>query len=346
MSLTTHRTERYRVEHLTRTDASLGYLDGIRGGRLEWNANATLPGGGSVSLVDRVGQEINLSQDRFRIWWEVEGNDPWPLGVYVLAAPSEMYSPEGIYRDITLIDKMTVVHGDLLTQTLQIAAGTNIIQQVVTQVQASGETRIAATPSTASLSNAMAWEPGTSRLTVINDLLTVAGYWALWTDGSGQFRIEPYIAPAQRPLTWDFEEGAASIHSPFWEYEVSLWEATNTVVLVSQANAAGVVWTASAIDDNPDSPTSTVSMGRTLNPIVEENVEASSQADLQAQATRKLIDNSNVIGKIRVSHAVVPIWYNEAVSFKSQGMDTTATVTKMSLSLTPGSLVSAEWRQA
>lgn len=346
MTLTTHRTERFRVEHLTRTDASLGYLDGIRGGRLEWNANAILPGGGSVSLVDQEGQEINLSQDRVRLWWEVDGNDPWPLGVYVLAAPSVMYSPEGTTRDITLIDKMTVIHSDLLTQTLQIPAGANIIQQVVLQIQASGEQRIASTPSAATLSNSMSWEPGTSRLRVINDLLNTAGYWALWTDGAGQFRVEPYLAPAARPVSWSFEEGQAAIHSPFWEYEVSLWEATNTVVLVSQENDLGVIWTASAIDDNPDSPTSTVSMGRALNPIVEENVEAASQADLQAQATRRLIDNSNVIGKIRVSHAVVPIWYNQAVRFKSQGMDTTATVTKMTLNLIPGSLVSAEWRQA
>ena len=257
-----------------------------------------------------------------------------------------MYGPDGRSRDITLIDKMTVVHGDLLTTTLQIPAGANIIQQVSMQIQLSGENRIAATPSAATLSNPMTWEPGTSRLTVINDLLTTAGYWALWTDGSGQFRVEPYLAPADRPIAWTFEEGAASIHSPYWEYEVSLWEATNTVVMISQENDDGSIWSASAVDDNPESPTSTVAMGRVLNPIVEENVEASSLANLQAQATRKLIDNSNVIGKIRVSHAVIPLWYNQAVKFKSQGMDTTATVTKMSLSLTPGSLVSAEWRQA
>lgn len=346
MSLTTHRTERFLIEHLTRTEASLGYLDGILGGQLEWNANATLSAGGSVSLVEQEGQDINLSQDRFRIWWEVGEVDPWPLGVYVLAAPSVQHSPEGTSSTITLIDKMTVVQGDVLTQTLQIAAGSNVIQQVVLQIQASGENRIASTPSSTVLSNALTWEPGTSRLSVINDLLTIAGYWSLWTDGSGQFRVEPYVDPANRPVAWTFQEGAASIHSPFWEYEMPLWEATNMVVLISQATDDGLVWTASAVDDNPASPTSTVSMGRVLNPIVEENVEAASQVDLQAQAARKLINNSNVIGKIRVSHAVVPLWYNEAVKFTSQGMDTTATVTKMSLNLAPGSLVAAEWRQA
>lgn len=348
MSLTGNRKESYRVELLTETDASLGTLDYVGGGSLDWNANANLPAGGSLSLETppEGAQEINISKDRVRIWWEVEGEEPWPLGVYVMAAPAVSYRADGSSRQITLIDKLAVVSDDLLLTTLQVPAGANIIQAVVAQINAAGETRIAATPSASTLSNSMTWSPGTSRLRVVNDLLTAAGYWALWTDRTGQFRVEPYVAPADRPITWTFEEGDTAIHSPEWEYELALWDATNTVVLISQASDDQPGMVAYAIDDNPDSPTSTVSMGRTLNPIVEENVEAESQAALQAQATRKLLDNSNVVGKLSVDHAAVPVWYNEAVAFKSQGIDTRATITKMSLSLEPGALIRAEWRQA
>lgn len=346
MSLTGHRTEGYRVELLTNTDASLGELGYVEGGHLEWNSNADLPGGGSILLEQVPDLNVNESKDRIKIWWEVEGVAPWPLGVYVMAAPATSYRADGSSRQITLIDKLTVVRDDLLLTTLQIPAGANIVQAVVQQINAAGETRVAATPSAAALSNSMTWSPGTSRLRVINDLLTAAGYWSLWTDREGQFRVDPYVAPAARPVAWVFEEGQTAIHSPEWEYELALWDATNTVVLVSQADDNDVVMTAYAVDDNPDSPTSTVSMGRTLNPIVEENVEAQSQAALQAQANRKLLDNSNVVGKLSVSHAVIPVWYNEAVSFKSQGIDTRATITKMSLDMAPGALVRAEWRQA
>ena len=348
MSLTGNRKEGYRVELLTETDASLGTLDYVDGGSLDWNANADLPAGGSLSLETPPAgaQEINISKDRVRIWWEVEGEEPWPLGVYVMAAPAIAYRADGSSRQITLIDKLTVVKDDSLLATLQVPAGTNIIQTVVEQINAAGETRIAATPSASTLANNLTWDPGTSRLRVINDLLTAAGYWTLWTDRTGQFRVEPYVAPAERPIAWTFEEGAAAIHSPEWEYELALWDATNTVVLISQASEDQPAMVAYAIDDNPDSPTSTVSMNRTLNPIVEENVEAESQEALQAQAIRKLLDNSNVVGKLSVDHAAVPVWYNEAVAFKSQGIDTRATITKMSLSLEPGALIRAEWRQA
>lgn len=347
MSLTSHRTEGYRVELLTKADESLGTLGFIEGGSLQWNSEADLPAGGRI-LLEGIDPSLtpNVSKDRVRIWWEVEGETPWALGVYVMASPSTLYRADGSSRDITLIDKLIVIRDDLLVSTLQITSGTNIIQAVKAQIMASGETRIAATASSAVLANNMTWSPGTSRLKVINDLLTAANYGLLWTDRVGQFRVEPYVAPESRAVVWNFEEGSTSIHSPNWQYDLDLWKATNRVVLVSQADSNGVVKVAYATDDNPDSPTSTVSMGRTLNPIVQENVEAESQLALQTQANRLLLENSNVVGKLTVSHAAIPVWYNEAVSFKSQGMNTRAIITKMSLELKPGALVNAEWRQA
>lgn len=343
MSLTGHRVERVRIERLTRAEQSLGDLDGVSGGSLAWDASADLPGGGNLELVDR-GQ-INFSSDRIRVWWVVEGVEEWPLGVYVLAAPTETHTGTEVTRSVALIDKLTVIKESVLTSTLQVAKGANIVAAAVTQIRQTGEERIAATDSSKTLTNAMTWDPGTSRLQVINDLLAAAGYASLWTDRTGLFRVEPYIEPAQRSIAWEFAEGESSIHSPRWEFELSLWEASNTVVMTSQATDSGSVFLASAVDNNPASPTSVPSMGRTLNPIVVENVEASSQADLEAQCLRRLLDVSNVVGKIRVSHAPVPVWFNDAVQFTSDGLDTRAAVARMSLELRAGALISAEWRQ-
>lgn len=345
MSFVGHRTERVLVELLTKSENSLGYLDGVEGGSLSWNANADLPGGGFLTLED-LNQGINVSQDRIRIWWEIEGVGVWPCGVYVLAAPATQYRSDGSSREIELIDKLTVLRDDKLTETFQLPAGANIVTAAVWLIQETGENRIAFTPSTTTLSNNLTWNPGTSRQQVINDLMAIVGYWSVWTDRNGQFRLEPYQAPGSRPEAWTFEAGETSIHTPEWEYTLPLWEATNTVVYTSQADDDGNFYHASAVDDNPDSPTSTVSMGRVLNPIVEENVEASSQLALQQMANRKLIDNSNVVGRISIAHRFVPVWYNEAVRFRSRGMDIKATITKMSLNLASGSLIDAEWRQA
>lgn len=270
----------------------------------------------------------------------------WPLGVYVMAAPTTAYSEFLKSRSITLIDKLTVVRDDVLTSTYQVVAGGNIINAVVAQINAAGEYKIATTPSTKTLKNAMTWGPGTSRLKVINDLLTAAGYSPLWTDGMGQYRVEPYLRPNRRATVFTFKEGETSIHAPDWTYNMNIWEASNTVVLVSQPDSNGSFWKAVAEDRNPNSPTSLIAMNRVLNPIVQENVEAASLADLQDQADRILVDNSNVVGKLSVAHAMMDLWYNDKIRFISQGMDTFAIITQMSIQLTPGSLVSAEWSQA
>lgn len=345
MSLFSHRQESFWVELLDHQDNSLGELPGVVGGEVSWNANAPVPGAGTLDLAEREESDIDFSSQRVRPYIRV-GDEEWALGVYVMASPTTEHSALGRTRSVALTDKITVVKDDCVTQTLQVTKGSNIIEAASAQILATGEQRILSTPSASTLSNTMTWPPGTSRLSIINDLLAVAGYWSLSTDRQGQFVLAPYRAPADRPVAWEFHEGELSLHSPEWAHELPLWDATNHVTLVSQEDDDGNVWVASAIDDNPDSPTSTVSMKRVLNPIVEENVEAASAAALQQQADRKLIDNSNVIGVISLNHAFVPVWYRDGVSFKSQGMDTKATITKMSLTLEPGSLVSAEWRQA
>lgn len=344
MTLTGHRVESVRVELLSRAEASLGDLDGVTGGSLAWDASADLPGGGSITLLDQ-GQQINFSSDRIRVWWRVAGVAEWPLGVYVMAAPAEVHTGSGIVRSIALIDKLAVVRDSPATETFQVPAGANIVAAVVERLTSIGETRVAATESDRTLTNAMTWDPGTSRLQIINDLLAAASYSPLWVDRTGQYRVEPYVEPASRAVVWEFEEGESAIHSPAWEYELDLWSASNTVILTSQATDTGSVFRSVAVDENPDSPTSTVSMGRTLNAIVQEGVEASSQEDLDSQAVRMLVEASNLTGRISVSHAPVPVWHGEVVRFVSDGRDELATVSRMSLTLTPGSLVDAEWRQ-
>lgn len=338
-----HRTEGFRVDLLKYDDTLLGPLDGVTDVSLRWDSDASISAGGNMQLLD-TNQVIDYSSNRIQVWKTV-GNEEWPLGIYLMAAPTISHSAEGVSRDVTLIDKMVVIRDDCITQTLQAPSGTLVTDFIRAQLLATGETRLLLTPSGATLTNAMSWEPGTSRLRIINDLLAVINYWSLSTDRWGQFVVLPYSTPSSRPLSWEFRDNELSLHSPDWEHEIPLWDATNHVTYVSQENDAKQVWVATAIDDNPDSPTSTVNMHRVLNPIVEENVEASSQADLQAKAAVKLRDNSNVVGTLSVSHAFLPLWHRDTISFESQGVSVRASITEMSMSLEPGALVDAKWRQ-
>lgn len=344
MSLTGHRVEQLLVEHLTHTEASLGYLDGVTGGSVKWRARANLKTTGSITL-EKLDAGVNVSRDRIRLWWQVNNEEPWPLGTFVIAAPLVEYAEDGSSRELTLLDKLTIIREDHTLETVQVLAGTNLVEAAVSQVLATGESRVASTPSAAIASVPMSWPAGTPRISIVNDLLSAARYKSLWTDGLGQFRIEPYVEPSARATSFSFITGELSIHTWEWSYETSLWEATNTVVLISQAGDDEEPLVATAVDDNPDSPTSTVSMGRVLNPIVEENVEAESQEALQLMANRILIDNSNVFGIISIGHRPLPLWYDQVVRYVASGIDVRASISEMSLNLVPGSLMQAEWRQ-
>lgn len=343
MTLTGHRVESSRVELLDYRDTVIGDVTGVAACTLEWNAEAPITATGTIDLVG--GSEIDFSSNRVRPYKIVDGVE-YPLGVFVMASPGLAYRATGTARDVSLIDKLTVVRDDRITATLEVPAGENIVAAARAQVLATGEKRVVATQSPKTLTTSMVWDPGTSRLQVVNDLLAAADYWSLSTDNMGQFVIAPYTAPADRPIDWEFKEGDEAIHSPEWTFELPLWEATNHVTVISQEQPNGGVWRATARDDNPDSPTSTVRMRRTLNPIVEEGVEAVSYQDLLAKARRKLVENSNVVGVISVAHAFVPLWPRSGVEFTSQGFTARATVATMKVDLKPGTLVESVWKQA
>lgn len=341
--LVTHRVESYRVELLNRKDEVLGDLDGVTGGSVEMNANATLRISGNLDLIDQ-GQNINFSSDRVRIWWQVQGVEPWPLGVYLLDQPSVRMTDEGREWEIGLIDKLAVLQDAAVEQPFSLPAGTVVTTAVRDLILSTGETRLAVTESAEKLASMRVWEAGTSLIRIINDLLSDINYWALWTDGQGQFRVEPYVRPEYRPIMWDFHEGAASIHTPEWVRVHDLGEVPNKVILISQAAEDEEALVATATNSNPESLTSTVTRGRVIA-HVEDGVEVANQATLQSMAERKLLDLSAPAASLEVDHAPVPLWYNDAVTFQSQGHSVTATVTKMSMNLVSGTLVAAEWRE-
>lgn len=339
----TSRVEEYIVTLLDKNEIPQGRLDGVTGGKITLAANSSVKGSGQLEW-NRYSTDTDWSSARIQIKCITSDMGEIPLGVYVVAAPNRDYSGYQYARGIDLTDKLAILQDQILTSTYSILPGMNLVQAATQLILDLGETSIQATPSDVVAVNPRVWHPGTSLIQVINDLMDSVGYWSVWTNRLGSFMLTPWVSPSDRASSWAFSEGQNSLHLPEWQYETSLWEATNRVVLVSQEDENGTVLTSVATNDDPNSPTSTVRMGRVINPIVEEGVEAANQAVLDMLAERKLVDNSNVIEKISIDHLLVPLWYNEAVSFNSSGVQAMATIQRMDITLKPGSLVKTEMR--
>lgn len=340
-TLTGPRVEDYWVEVLTRDEHRAGRLDGVIGGRVEFNVHGTIRGGFQVTLRD-VGQDLDWSSMRLRPWVRVN-NLTWPLGVFLPASPRLSHDEHGLAWEVPCLDKMSVLDQDVTTEAYSVPAGTVVTQRVASIIAAVGE-HAAITPSDLTTRSPLTWEPGTTKLRIVNDLLESINYFSVWADRGGLLRAEPYRRPQDRALAATFARGEAAIHSPRWSREQDIAGVPNRTVLLVEGDDDNPGMVAVADNTDPESPYSIPRRGRVVAQVYE-NVEAADQATLDALAQRYLSDASSPSAVLSVSHATVPLDGNAVVRFASEGVDTLAVVEGWQVSLEAGALMSGTWRE-
>lgn len=345
--LTTHRVQSWHVDLLTATDATVGGLDGVDALTIEQKLGATISGGGTLDLTD-VDQGIDWLSARVQPWWAVRAGDAvveWPLGVYLCSAPVETWSADGrrTWR-VELLDKLLVLDEDKIDGTYSLAAGTVVTDAVRAVIAASGQTGAAVTDSAETLTSGMVWPAGTSRLRICNDLLASINFFSLRCDGDGQYVAAPYQPPSERVPVWDFSPSEASIVTPAFTRDQDLAGIPNKVVLVTAGtdSTPSLVGVASNVD--PSSPTSQPSRGRWVVHS-EDNVEATSQAVVDALAARRLLDLSTAVATQEIEHAPVPLALNDVVTRTWPTGSALASVQGWSLTTGGGSLMRTTLRE-
>lgn len=334
-------------------DRPEGRLDGVEGGSLEIVALSQLGGSGKLQITD-TGQGIDWMTQRvqavFQSTQQVRNGGRWesvttliPWGVWRFSSPVERHTEFGLTYEVGVLPKTSYLSGDRLTSRFTLAEGSPIIPAVVSLIESTGETRIAVTDSDATVRGDFTRPAGASKLEVINDLLEAAGYWSLKTDLTGQYRVEPYLNPADRPVAYSFEHGAASIHYPDWSREQNLTDVPNVIVLETSGDSplVGV-----ARNEDPDSPFSFQARGFWTGPEPE-TVEAASQQVIDQLAQRRLRDAMNPVARIAAMHDPIPLEANDLISsLFEDGITRRATVQRMGIPITEFPDVSAEWREA
>jgi len=338
-----HRQAEYVVRLLDREDQEIRVLDGVEAGSVQLSASTRLRASGSLTIRD-TGESIDWLTQRVRIDYVPVGIEGWSIGVFCFASPRALYSDDGLSWEVELLGKLTLLDRVRTESTLTIPAGANLVEQARLLIVAEGETRIAATPSSAMARSAMTWDPGTSVLTIINDLLGAAGYWAVSADGVGVFRLAPYVRPAARPTALVFAEGEMSIHSPEWTRDQDIAAVPNRVVLVGQGSDDRPALVGVATNEDASSPYSFQARGGWVVHS-ETGVEAADQATIDALARRRLIDASTPTGTEEIRHMPVQITPNDLVRFTSQGLDVRALVSQMRIDLSPTALVQTTIRE-
>jgi hypothetical protein len=160
-------------------------------------------------------------------------------------------------------------------------------------------------PSTATLVAAKEYDPGTSKLKIINDLLGMINYESLSFDEDGVAVVQPYTAPSVRTEEYVYATDQSGLMVPEADQELDLFSVPNQwTLVVSEPDQPAIVSTYT--NNDPGSPTSTVRRDRIISDFRIE-VEAVDQATLDAKVERLAFEASQVYEALEFGTGIMPI---------------------------------------
>lgn len=341
----TARAPRWEFTLLDEADRVIRPLTTVTGGSLEVNANTRLKYSGSLTLADAEG--IDFMRHRVKITYN-PGIPQLPsldMAVMLLSSPKQRHTAKGTRWEVGLLSKLVLVDEDCVEESYSLPAEANIIDEARALLLSVGGGHAKINASDITLKTALTWDAGTSKLTIINALLEAAGYWSLAVDGSGIFQLAPYAPPGARPVEFRHRAGSMSIHRDEWDYTRDLASVPNRVVCVSQGTDTEPSLVGVAVNEDPTSPYSYAARGRWVTKVVD-NVEAASQKVIDSLAQRALLDAMSPVGKLSVTHAIIPTVVNDVVEFEpAEGRRLRATVQKQSYDFSFDAQCQAQWRE-
>lgn len=202
----------------------------------------------------------------------------WSLGKF-LVNPSENYRENVKTVDITGYDLGKLALDDKSDARIYMEAG-SVYTSFAAQIAGSVYTYMDIQSSAKIAPNPMEWEVGTDKIKILNDLMNSISYDPMYFDETGTLLMNEYVEPSLRSIERIYSDNEQSIVLDGITYASNKFEIPNKFVrYVENPDAAYLIST--YVNDDPNSPYSTVSRGRTI-------VDAEAVSDI---ATQTDLDN-------------------------------------------------------
>lgn len=302
----------FRYELLEVDGSWVRDLDNVLSGSVEQNWLADIKrtatfhireAGGIDFLSDRVRPSVRLHLPPYGARDFVE----YPQGVFLLESSERTVSAGGVItREVQGYDQLQVYSSDLLDVRYAVAAGVVVTTAVKTLLASTlVPPATSVVPHTGTVTATKEWEPGTSKLRVINDLLELINYESLSFDPDGVAQVVPYKSPQDRAEEWIYANDHEGLVMPEAGQALDLFGVANKwVLVVSEPDQPALV--ASYTNADPASPTSTVRRQRTITDYRTEQ-EATDLTTLQAKAARLAFEASQVYEAISFRTGLMPL---------------------------------------
>lgn len=339
---------KFRYDLLNYRERRLKTLDSVVSAEISMAAFAQIKRTAKFELEE--DEEIDWLNDKIQpfillkmpngMWVE------WSLGIFVLSSPERVERAGRVYRSVEAYDGLVVLKDDKLTERYTIKEGTNYISAVYEILRSAGVEKINIERTQEELNTTREIEVGTEKLKVVNDLLNEINWNTLWVDEDGYYTSSRYTSPANRSATQDYYDDELSILNRGMSEELDLFDIANTwSVVVSNPEVEPL--TASYVNDNPDSPTSTINRGRAIVDFREIDNIANQDA-LDARVERYAFNASQVYGYLKFETALNPLHsYSDVLNIRNEqmGIEGKYGETHWTMPLKAGALMSHEVRK-
>lgn len=244
---------------------------------------------------------LNTVRNRVRIYMEVAGRDPYPLGTFVFSDQARQLYTSGTESNVSLLDQMFIVDQQI-EESISFHQ-TAIYPTAVNFVMRDLPFRVEQEPS--NFNSIGSWSAGTNRGQVLNDLAVDGDYFAPWFDNNDILRFIRTFDPATAVPTFDFDDGYQVARSSIILSD-DLLNAPNRFVVISNGQASDVQALTPVVGryDIPSSaPHSIANRGFVIPEVVDRQVGDSTQAQAIA---RNLGQRQTIFETIELETSIDP----------------------------------------
>jgi len=276
-------------------------------GKVEFNPDRTIKWSLSLdtSEPDVVQPYVDFVAPFMTVVYDDGTEETSQMGLFNVVPPSQTITEETRTATLAGNDLTWLLASDVFENGYTVEKGTNVVAAVETVIRSVGLTRIVIAPTDKTLASTTSWKPATTKLEVINDLLNAIGYYTLYMTKDGMLASKPYQS-AKTPnvsVVYDTTDpySRVMVHGAVKKDTTPDRIANKVVVVKDNANEDPIV--AVAINSNPLSPTSTVSLGITIAKTYTESNFVDEEA-AQVMAQRRLEEASQVYNKLTLTTTV------------------------------------------
>lgn len=307
-----HRTTSFRYVRVKwPTFAEMGVVGDVTDCTIDESLFTSLKATGSLDYINLP----DIGDDMIRVYSDsILGDKKATVchGTFFVSTPSGNIS-EGIKTGTAqMYSTLLVMRQNKFDETYTVEKGKNIIdaaKALVTECKLNAVT----TPSDKVTSTAHSWDAGTEYLEIANDLMEMAGYDSLSVSPYGDAIISPAVDLSEKVPAVTISDTEDSVGARSFSHELDTYDVPN-VVTVTFTNADNDPMTATAVNDDPENPYSTVSRGKRI--VRHETVdEIANQKALNEKAQELLKSSMMPVESIEIPHAYLPFNLGDAVMF-------------------------------